>query len=220
MLRRCLLFASWRFAFLLLICVVPVRSDGEGNFDVRRCLSTVTRYDVAKDISVREAVPSSVPHQCKPIHLNLLARHGTRAPTKKKLKELEALGTRLDVLLENVTEHDSNVPIWLFGWKSPWGKKYKGGELISEGENELFDLGVRTRERFPELFEELYHPDIYPIKSTQVPRASASAVAFGMGLFSGKGLLGQGRHRAFSVISESRASDTMLRFHDCCQNYK
>lgn len=54
----------------------------------------------------------------------------------------------------------------------------------------------------------------------QVPRASASAVAFGMGLFSGRGSLGEGRHRAFAVTSESRASDTMLRFYDCCQSYK
>lgn len=54
----------------------------------------------------------------------------------------------------------------------------------------------------------------------QVPRASASAVAFGIGLFSGKGSLGPGRHRAFAVISESRASDIWLRFHDTCETYK
>lgn len=41
-----------------------------------------------------------------------------------------------------------------------------------------------------------------------------------MGLFSGKGKLGPGGHRAFAVTSESRASDTVLRFHDCCQSYK
>lgn len=54
----------------------------------------------------------------------------------------------------------------------------------------------------------------------QIPRASASAVAFGMGLFNGKGNLGPGKHRAFAVTSESRASDIVLRFHDCCDNYK
>ncbi|CAA2998358.1 multiple inositol polyphosphate phosphatase 1-like [Olea europaea subsp. europaea] len=84
----------------------------------------------------------------------------------------------------------------------------------------MYELGIRIREKFPELFKEEYHPDIYPIKTTQISRASASAVAFGMGLFSGRGNLGLGRHRAFAVTSESRASDIMLRFHDCCQNYK
>ncbi|KAL3630564.1 hypothetical protein CASFOL_023548 [Castilleja foliolosa] len=178
-------------------------------------------YHIAKESSENLFVSSNIPDQCKPIHLNLVARHGTRAPTKKKLKELDALATRLAVLLENVKEQSSTVtPAWLKGWKSPWTGKHKGGELITEGETELYELGIRTRERFPELFIEDYHPDTYPIKATQVSRASASAVAFGMGLFSGRGNLGQGRHRAFAVASESRASDIMLRFHDCCQNYK
>lgn len=41
-----------------------------------------------------------------------------------------------------------------------------------------------------------------------------------MGLFSEKGDLGPGKHRAFAVTTESRASDIKLRFHDCCTNYK
>ncbi|KAL0321820.1 UNVERIFIED_CONTAM: Multiple inositol polyphosphate phosphatase 1 [Sesamum calycinum] len=207
--------------FLLLLFPAAVFSNAEDSFDVRRHLSTATRYHIAKDISENSFVPSNIPDQCTPIHLNLVARHGTRAPTKKKLKELEALVTRLKVLLENVKEQKSTgIPTWLWGWKSPWTGKHMGGELVSEGENELYQLGIRTREKFPDLFNEDYHPDIYPIKATQVSRASASAVAFGMGLFSDRGNLGPGRHRAFAVTSESRASDIMLRFHDCCQNYK
>ncbi|KAL3834812.1 hypothetical protein ACJIZ3_009548 [Penstemon smallii] len=208
---------------ILLFSTAAVLSDAEEPFDVRRHLSTATRYHVSKDISENSFVPSKIGDQCKPIHLNLVARHGTRAPTKKRLKELEAFASRLELLLENVKEKKSSVkkiPAWFWGWKSPWIGKHKGGELISEGENEMYQLGIRTRENFPELFQEDYHPDIYPIKATQVSRASASAVAFGMGLFSDRGSLGPGRHRAFAVISESRASDTMLRFHDCCQNYK
>ncbi|KAL6509349.1 hypothetical protein OROGR_022659 [Orobanche gracilis] len=235
---------------LLLFAAVAVFSTPIENFDVRRHLSTVTRYHIAKDISENSFVPSTIPDQCTPVHLNLvffhsmqfskqfsfwiirkqplfvntgmvIARHGTRAPTKKRMKELDALATRLEVLLENVREQRSTVlPTWLRGWRSPWTGKHKGGELIREGENELYELGIRTRERFPKLFNEDYHPDIYPIKATQVSRASASAVAFGMGLFSGRGNLGPGSQRAFAVTSESRASDITLRFHDCCQNYK
>ena len=54
----------------------------------------------------------------------------------------------------------------------------------------------------------------------QVPRASASAVAFAMGLFGGQGNLGLGKQRAFAVSTESRASDILLRFYDTCQSYK
>ena len=85
------------------------------------------------------------------------------------MKLLDALGTRLEVLLENVKENKSGaLPAWLRGWKSPWTGKHKGGELISLGESELYELGIRVREKFPQLFHEDYHPDIYPIRATQV----------------------------------------------------
>lgn len=60
------------------------------------------------------------------------------------------------------------VPSWLHGWKCPWRAGFKGGELIIEGEEELYDLGLRTRETFPDLFDEEYQPEMYHIKATQV----------------------------------------------------
>lgn len=208
---------------LLFLFSVVISSFAEETFDVRQRLSTVTRYEVSKDIKEHTFVSSNIPDQCSPIHLNLVARHGTRSPTKKRRKDLETLSTQLKALLQNAKEKGSSsekLPSWLWGWSSPWKGKLKGGELISHGEDEMYNLGTRIRERFPELFNDEYHPDIYQIRATQIPRASASAVAFGMGMFSGRGKLGEGRHRAFAVLSESRASDIMLRFHDCCQNYK
>ncbi|RDX84360.1 Multiple inositol polyphosphate phosphatase 1, partial [Mucuna pruriens] len=211
-------------AFVLLIFIWALRcSNAEEAFDVRKHLSTVSRYGAVKDIADRNFVPSNIPEGCIPIHLNLVARHGTRSPTKKRIRELDNLSSRLEVLVRDAKERNlpsERVPSWLNGWESPWQGRRKGGELISKGEEEMYDLGIRIRERFPNLFDEEYHPDIYPIKATQVPRASASAVAFGMGLFSGNGSLGRGHHRAFAVTSESRASDILLRFHDCCHNYK
>ncbi|CAI9091770.1 OLC1v1026881C1 [Oldenlandia corymbosa var. corymbosa] len=216
MIRLALIFT------ILLICF-SILSGADETFDVRRHLATVSRYGVIQEMASDSFVPSQIPDECTPIHLNLVARHGTRAPTKKKMKEFDALESRMEYLLQELKEQKESlnkIPAWLWEWKSPWKGKRTGGELIRQGEDDLYHLGIRIREKFPQLFDEDYHPDIYPIKATQVPRASASAVAFGMGLFSGKGNLGPGRHRAFSVISESRASDTMLRFHDCCQNYK
>ncbi|KAK4799869.1 hypothetical protein SAY86_025234 [Trapa natans] len=192
-------------------------------FDVRRHLSTVTRYGLVKDVASNGFVPSEIPQGCTAIHVNLVARHGTRSPTKKRMRELDRLAAHVGELIRDAEEQNlsfEQVPVWLRGWNSPWRGKLKGGELITKGEDELYDLGIRVRVRFPQLFNEDYHPDIYVLKATQVPRASSSAVAFGMGLFSGKGTLGPGNHRAFAVTSESRASDIMLRFYDCCENYK
>ncbi|TMX02769.1 hypothetical protein EJD97_019941 [Solanum chilense] len=208
---------------LLFLAITQFSNADEPPFDVRKHLATVTRYADSKDISANSFVSSEIPDQCTPIHLNLVARHGTRAPTKKKIRELDALGAHLEVLVRDAKEHkqySEKIPSWLAGWRSPWKGKVTGGELITEGEDELYHLGIRVRERYPDLFNEEYHPDVYSIKTTQVPRASASAVAFGMGLFNERGKLGPGRHRAFAVTSESRASDIVLRFHDCCQSYK
>ncbi|XP_020267233.1 multiple inositol polyphosphate phosphatase 1-like [Asparagus officinalis] len=210
----------------LFTSLILSRSAADEKFDVRQHLATVTRYGVAKDSNTDSFVPSVIPDGCSAIHLNLLARHGTRSPTTKRIKELDRLAARLDVLLNDAKDEAGqnssslNTPAWLWGWRSPWEGKQKGGELINKGEEELYLLGKRIKEKFAELFDEEYHPDVFSIRATQVPRASASAVAFGIGLFAGKGNLGPGGHRAFSVISESRASDMCLRFYDSCQTYR
>ncbi|KAK4579586.1 hypothetical protein RGQ29_029310 [Quercus rubra] len=208
---------------LLLFLSLLLHSYAEEAFDVRQHFSTVTRYGAAKGIADNSIIASNIPDGCTPIHINLVARHGTRSPTKKRIKELDNLETRLEELLRDAEERKlslQKVPSWIQGWRSPWKGKLKGGELISKGEEELYDLGIRIREKFPDLFNEEYHPDVYTIRATQIPRASASAVAFGMGLFIGTGSLGPGRHRAFAVTSESRASDLLLRFYESCENYK
>ncbi|PKA55329.1 multiple inositol-polyphosphate phosphatase [Apostasia shenzhenica] len=205
-------------------CAAAASGDASESFDVRQHLSTVTRYGAAQEANIGFYVSSAMPEGCAPIHLNLVSRHGTRAPTKKRIKELDQLSIHLEEIL-NHAKIEGNVrldkiPSWLFGWQSPWKGRQKGGELISKGEDELYHLAIRVRERFPELFNVEYHPEVFNIRATQVHRASASAVAFGMGLFSGNGTLGPGKHRAFSVISESRASDICLRFYDTCETYK
>lgn len=95
------------------------------------------------------------------------ARHGTRAPTKKRMKDLENLSTQLKSLLQNAKEKNK-IPSWLLGWTSPWKGKTIGGELISHGEDEMYHLGNRIRERFQDLFSDEYHPDVYQIRATQV----------------------------------------------------
>ncbi|KAK1272130.1 hypothetical protein QJS04_geneDACA005998 [Acorus gramineus] len=215
------------FCLLFLWSPLVSSSSVDEPFDVRQHLSTVSSYSAVRASNSDGFEASKIPDECSVVHLNLVARHGTRAPTRKRIKELDELAIKLEALLSDArheaqgnAESLQRIPGWLWGWKSPWKGRLKGGELISKGEDELYDLGIRVRDRFPELFSAEYHPDIYTITATQVPRASASAVAFGMGLFSGRGSLGSGKHRAFSVISESRASDICLRFFDRCQTYK
>jgi multiple inositol-polyphosphate phosphatase/2,3-bisphosphoglycerate 3-phosphatase len=84
---------------------------------------------------------------------------------------LNTLEDRLEKLLRGAEEQKlslEKVPPWLRGWESPWKGKSKGGELIKKGEDELYDLGIRIREKFPDIFNEEYHPDVYAIRATQV----------------------------------------------------
>ncbi|XP_078162796.1 uncharacterized protein LOC144557975 isoform X2 [Carex rostrata] len=220
------LLSLYLFSFLSLsLCFFSADATVKP-FDVRRHLCTVTRYDMSTDTTSTTTTTSSssasaIPHGCQPIHLNLLARHGTRSPTKRRIKEVDRLATRLAALVEEATSDSEapKIPGWIQKWESPW-KGVTGGELTDMGEEELYRLALRVKDRFPDIFSWDYHPHIYPIKATQVPRAAASAVAFGTGLFSGKGTLGLGHNRAFSVLTESLASDVLLRFNQICATYK
>ncbi|PNX93654.1 multiple inositol polyphosphate phosphatase 1-like protein, partial [Trifolium pratense] len=46
--------------------------EEENAFDVRKHLSTVSRYGVVKDITDNNFIPSKIPEECTPIHLNLV----------------------------------------------------------------------------------------------------------------------------------------------------
>lgn len=85
------------------------------------------------------------------------------------------LADRLDFLIGELKRKKQNgddilkkIPAWILGWQSPWKGKEKGGELVGKGEDELYNLGTRVRERFKDLFAVEYHPDIFTIKATQV----------------------------------------------------
>lgn len=60
------------------------------------------------------------------------------------------------------------IPSWIKGWESRWKGRVKGGELTSEGEEEVYNFATRVKERFQDLFDEEYHPDVYSIRATQV----------------------------------------------------
>lgn len=82
------------------------------------------------------------------------------------------MAARVKVLLRDASPPTTRIPSWFWGWESPWKGKLKGGELISKGEEELYSLGIRVRERFPDLFNEEYDSDVYSITATQVSHYS------------------------------------------------
>jgi len=76
-------------------------------------------------------------------------------------------------------------------------------------------LGSRLRKALPSIFEGPYFPARHEFVSTQVPRTSASAVAFAQGLFPGA----NGAAKPISLTMSPRHADPLLRFFDMCPRY-
>ncbi|KAJ9522949.1 hypothetical protein QJQ45_023746 [Haematococcus lacustris] len=111
-------------------------------------------------------------------HIWLLARHGTRWPTLQRMQQINSVASTLQD-----ARNTSAFP-WIHDWRSPVASMADaGGELHDIGEEELWSLGQRWRRRFPALASRPYLPKHFPIISTQVPRAAASASAFAAGFF-------------------------------------
>eukprot|EP00898_Chlorokybus_atmophyticus_P003882 jgi/Chlat1/4495/Chrsp29S04429 len=194
--------------------------DETDTSDVRQHCSTFTRYSAAVAAQNKTALPP-VPATCSPVHINLVARHGTRYPTLKKLRAIQVLAKELQAQTQGLDSVSSKFPEWLKEWHSPWENvTWLAGQLHQHGEEEMHDIGFRWRERYPQLLKIAYNPLTHMLRASQVSRASASATAFGLGLYEGQGTLGPGRHRAFAVSSESKNVDRRLRFHKNCPAYQ
>ncbi|CAI5517732.1 unnamed protein product [Closterium sp. Naga37s-1] len=221
----------------------------------------------------------NLPPSCTPIYLFLLARHGAREPTKRRVHQLNELAPKLRrtfaaaSIAASRKSATATAPVppdsstsaatsaaagsswslrltqWMRGYRSPWEGMQGGGELLTEGEEELYRMGGRFRRRFPSLLGGVYHSKAVKLFSTQVARSAASAVAFAIvllensvsltrahlnlfqarsaasavafaiGLLEGSGSLTPARLRAFPVISETQEGDTKLRFHNLCGAY-
>lgn len=164
------------------------------------------------DVDHESKVHSKLRENCDPVHVYLLARHGTRYPTKKHISKFNSIMP--------ILQHFKNAPDHAKHWKSPFHMR-DNGLLAPTGEQELYQLGKNIRSLFPKLFHNVpYHPSIYNFRSSQVVRALQSASSFAYGFFDGKGNLGESKQQPIAIVSESRHLDRHLRFHDSCPTYR
>eukprot|EP00879_Flechtneria_rotunda_P032864 GHRR01036282.1.p1 GENE.GHRR01036282.1~~GHRR01036282.1.p1 ORF type:complete len:193 (+),score=35.22 GHRR01036282.1:126-704(+) len=133
------------------------------SFDIMEHLSTKAPY--AHRVMIPGApslydVPD--PPGYKPVFMYLLARHGSRWPTYKRMMQIN----NLQYILRLSNNHDL---AWMRNWTSPVANlSYLAGELHPAGEAEMIGLAQRLRRRLPGLIGEPYAPRRYPIISTQV----------------------------------------------------
>ncbi|SPR01602.1 Acid phosphatase [Plasmodiophora brassicae] len=139
----------------------------DASFDIRQHLSSSTPYGDRW----RHSPAPGVVGECRLRQISMVVRHGSRYPTRSKLRLYRDVRQRVQQLLGSRS--------WMPD--DPFDDAL-AGHLTVAGLHEQFELGRRIRERHPDLFASAYHPERCRLRSTQKHRAgqSASAMAYGL----------------------------------------
>lgn len=161
-------------------------------------LATKTPYTAPYE-SADEPVPSS----CSPVHIEGLFRHGSRYMTKDgSIKSL--LKTLEDAKKRNALTRKGRE---VLNWTKTAKETLRPGMLTEQGENELFGLGLRMGQKFPELLRKGAQVEM---SNATKERAQLSRVFFTRGLAS-----------VTDVKTTTAAADTkILRYFDHCQSHQ
>lgn len=149
------------------------------------------------------------PAGCKPRYIDMLVRHGTRYPSKKDVKKIDAMLSVVNSFF------DKSKPFVYGNLKLPWKNHFvveKDKILTNIGKEEMKNLSGRIFTRLPELFNPQNTQESLRFYSTDTSRTIESASAFTSGLF------GDGSN--VSIISVDKDKDHLLRFFDQCPRYK
>lgn len=140
---------------MLLIDAVPLHHQQAPYMHRVRVPSAPSLYDLPH------------PRGYQPVFLWALIRHGSRWPTAKRMRQINALQPLFQDISTRV--QDAQHSAWMANWTSPVAHSGDlAGELHSTGDQEMMGLAQRLRAHLPELFDAPYAPRHFPIISTQV----------------------------------------------------
>ena len=158
------------------------------------------------------------PAGCRPVHLNMVLRHGSRYPSKGDIRDSSDLLTRLKEIHPSHYFRYKNVSISLnkpTDWEDAEAK-----ELSSAGENEQYDIAKRFRARFHEIFDKKYWNKYYKFVSSDRPRTARSAMSFAYGLFENEGNVSSSNFQPVAItFSGDKDNDKLLLPYDACPRY-
>ncbi|XP_046406348.1 multiple inositol polyphosphate phosphatase 1-like [Ischnura elegans] len=144
--------------------------------------ATKTAYEFV----FQEKDPEEIPG-CEPAQVWMLARHGTRNPSKDELGLLQELNPLRDEILRNHEARRNGELCYpdkenLKKWQLKTGKTM-ASTLATQGKTDMALLGSRMRMNFPSLFREGYREDRYVFRHTQKERTRESAEIFAKSIF-------------------------------------
>ncbi|XP_075231753.1 multiple inositol polyphosphate phosphatase 1-like isoform X2 [Lycorma delicatula] len=127
-----------------------------------------------------------IPH-CKPRQVWVLARHGTRNPSRPETRNLQSLVYVRDMIIRNHEERHSghlckedieNFKTWQYNLTED-----EHQNLTIQGWNEHKFLALRLKSKFKEILDMPYSPEKFTITTTDTTRTRLSAKAFVEGMF-------------------------------------
>lgn len=182
---------------IAIICLIIYICHGSDDFI--KYFGTKRPY---QDILNKPELPS-----CEIIHTTALIRHGTRRPvennTPKLLEAHEYFLKHFKPTSKNIKYH------WLKDHKNSYNLAGRG-ELVKQGEDELYKIGKRLSQQVPLYFKE--NPSFYNIESTCSPRTMDSARAFYKGFFNNNSTYIQPYYKPCDI-------DTKMRFYRNTESY-
>jgi len=204
---------SWRteISLLSLFTILPYLCTAlTATTDTSTTLFSIkTPYSYLQNDDLRLVKPSA---QCTVKQLNMVHRHGHRFPSKSYILKFRELAEKID--------WNTGNPDQLLGlpWDPPLDENHKS-HLTHVGENELYNIGLRTRARFAEVFERPYNSRRFRFISTNKLRTTHSTNSLGAGLFDGVSTIHQ--HRIQPIALEVNSDDDKtLKFYSNCERYK
>ncbi|XP_065668568.1 multiple inositol polyphosphate phosphatase 1 [Hydra vulgaris] len=150
------------------------------------------------------------PDGCKPVQINLVHRHGHRYPSRKNIIEFNDM---FDILKSSHQASSKDFPT-----ENPFTVD-QDKLLTVVGEEEMYGIAQRIRQRFPELFTQSYSSVFHKFESSCKSRCLHSSSAFAYGLFEGTGALGECRFQPVAVRTRPCDVDMVLRFFQLCHKY-
>lgn len=195
---------------MLLLCISIAVLSYQA-LDFSKHLGTKSPYLTLKGLEAIQ--PNKASLGCKLIQLQTIVRHGTRNPSDKDIiafDRLQLIGKEANL---------TNQFKWLQSWKSPY-KKHEALLLNKRGEEDLYNLGKRTRENYQSITKSTYDPLKFAFHSSSSSRTSQSASAFALGLLRGSGTLTSLNMPPIYLETFSKCEDTMLDLKHNCQYWK
>jgi multiple inositol-polyphosphate phosphatase/2,3-bisphosphoglycerate 3-phosphatase len=140
-----------------------------------------------------------------------LSRHGSRYPTGDGFKTI----LNLVNVLKSLPITNSS-----FDWIKTYNISNDGnspGYLAPKGEQEIYGISKRLMAKYAQFFSNYIPPELLPILTTNVHRASRSGNTFGYGIYETEGSVGSNFNPLFTYTNG--ILDLELRFFENCNKY-